>query len=117
MPMVRRARIPTCYLSGRLSRQHGLGRRLLATRVVQGVAEPANRADQLRIAVVELAAEVADIGLDGGRVTGESIIPKVLQNLVFGEDPAPVEHQVAEQPGIRGRSEERRVGKRCRTRW
>src|ERR671921_588089 len=96
MPIVSRARIPTCYPSCRDDRQCGLGRRLLLTRVVKGVAEPTHRADHLRVAVVELAAEVADIRLDGGRIAGETIIPNVLQDLMLGEDTATVEHQVAE---------------------
>src|SRR6185503_798858 len=74
------------------------------TGVDQGVAEPANRADHVRVAVVELAPKIADIRLDGIGVAGESIIPDVLQDLMLGEDTAGIEHEVAEQP-VLGRGE------------
>src|SRR5687768_14455334 len=73
-------------------------------RGLQHVAESAHRADQLRIAVVQLAAQVTDIGLDGRRIAGELVVPNVIQDLRFRDDAVTVLHQIAQQTEL-GRGE------------
>src|SRR2546422_9292027 len=92
------------------------------------VAGAAQRRDQLRLeAVVDLAAQAADQHLEhvGERVV--VVVPHVRGNGGAVEHAALVEHEQLEQgellsaqrdrPTAAPRSEERRVGKECRSRW
>ena len=68
-----------------------------------GVADAADRGDQLRLGGVELAAEVADVRLDDAAVAAEVVLPDVIEDLRLGQHPALVDEQVAEQVVLRRR--------------
>src|SRR5208337_4230542 len=69
----------------------------------QAVADAALGVDQRRPERVELAAQVADVGLHDLGLPGELPAPYVLQQLLPGEHPPLVTHQVREQPKLRRR--------------
>jgi hypothetical protein len=52
--------------------------------------------------VAQLGAELADVDVDGAGVGGERVAPDPFQDLVAGEDQAPVADQVAEQLELTG---------------
>ena len=69
----------------------------------QGVSHAALGVDQRRAERVELAAQVADVGLDDLRLPGVVPAPHALQQLGAGEYPAPVPQEAGEQPKLGGR--------------
>src|SRR4051794_25983521 len=60
-----------------------------------------DRLDQGRADRVELAPEVADVGLHDVRVAAEVVAPHVLEDLALREHAARVEHEEAEQVELR----------------
>ena len=73
-------------------------------RLAQRVPHAAHGADQPRVAVVQLAPQVADVRLDAGGLDGVAIVPDVLDDLRPREDTPGVVHQVAQQ-AVLGRRE------------
>ena len=71
---------------------------------VEHVAGLPDRLDQRRAERVELAAQVAHVGLDDVRVPAEVVAPHVLEDLALREDAARVEQEEAEQVEL-GRGE------------
>ena len=63
----------------------------------EAVADAADGVDQRRSGIVDLVAQVADVGLQHAGVAGEGVVPHVLEDLVPGEHPAGVDQQVVEQ--------------------
>ncbi len=43
--------------------------------VSQAETDPADRVDQLGVALIELAAEIADVGVDHRRIAAEVVLP------------------------------------------
>src|SRR5262249_15179706 len=98
--IARRVRMLTTPPLGRGAGHSRSGR--FGVRGAQRVAEPTHGADQLGVAVVEFATQVADVGLDGRRITDELVVPDVVEDLGPGDDAVAVEHQVAEQTELGG---------------
>src|SRR5215470_2741395 len=61
------------------------------------VADAADRVDQPRLAVVELAPQIADVGLDDVAVPVEAVVPHVVEDLRLAQHPPGVDHQVTQQ--------------------
>jgi len=61
---------------------------------------------------VDLAPQVGDVGLHDGTVAAEVVVPHVVEDLRLGDDPAGVEHEVAQQRELGGRELERDAGAR-----
>src|SRR3954447_4642336 len=68
----------------------------------QDVAEPADRAEQPRLRVLQLASQVADVRLDDVVLAVEVVLPDVVQDLLLGQDALGVEEEVAEQAELGG---------------
>src|SRR4051794_13099551 len=68
--------------------------------------------DERRAVDVQLLAQVAHVGLQHARVAAEVVLPHVVEDLRAGEHAARVEHQVAQQPVLRGGQLDRRAGAR-----
>src|SRR3989454_11402840 len=82
------------------------------------VADPAHRVDQLGFApMVDLLAQPRDHDVHDVRTGVEMVVPGVLRDESPRHDPTLMAHQVLEHRVFFGRSEERRVGKECRSRW
>ena len=77
----------------------------------QRVADAADGVDQAGLDVVELAAQVADVGLDDAAVAAEVVLPHVVEDLRLRQHPALVDQQVAQQVVLGGR--ERHLGRRA----
>src|SRR5271165_6126282 len=60
----------------------------------EGVADAPDRVDQRRVELVDLLAQVADVGLDDVRVPVEGVVPDPVEDLGLGHDPPPVLEQV-----------------------
>src|SRR6266498_4448415 len=69
----------------------------LAPRQAQHVADAPDGVDQRRAVAVDLAAQVADVGLDDIVVAAEVVAPDVVEDLRLGQHPARVQNQVAQQ--------------------
>src|SRR5690606_19842064 len=68
----------------------------------QDVPDPRHGVDEARPAVVELAAQPADAGLDDRLAAGEVVLPDVVEDLPLGQHPAGVEQQVPQQRELGG---------------
>src|SRR3954452_7245078 len=68
----------------------------------QDVAEPADRAEQPRLRVLQLASQVADVRLDDVVLAVEVVLPDVVEDLLLGQDALGVEEEVAEQAELGG---------------
>src|SRR5262245_29707933 len=86
MPAIRRARSDIGVLLG----------------LAEAVAHAADRLDQPGVDVVDLAAEVADVGLDDAAVPAEVVLPDVVEDLRLGHDAPLVHEEVAEQVVLGG---------------
>src|SRR5437764_10571425 len=53
--------------------------------------------DERRAQRVKLLAQVADVGLEDVGIAFEVVLPHVLEDLHLGEDPAGIEHEVAQE--------------------
>ena len=67
------------------------------------VADAAHRLDERRAQAVDLAPQVAHVGLDDVGVAAEVVVPHVVEDLVLGEHAAGVEHEVAQELELGGR--------------
>ena len=59
--------------------------------------------DQLRLAGIDFAAQVRDIGLDHVAIAAEIVVPHVVQNLGLRQHHFLVLHQVAQEVELGGR--------------
>ena len=59
--------------------------------------------DQLRLAGIDLAAQVGDIGLDHIAIAAEIVVPHIVQNLGLGQHHFLVLHEVAQEVELGGR--------------
>ena len=59
-----------------------------ARRQAQAVADAAHGVDQGRVLVVDLVAQVADVGLEDAGVAGERVVPHRFEDLLAGRAPA-----------------------------
>src|SRR2546429_8931645 len=69
----------------------------VSPRLAEAVAHAADRVDQRRLVGVDLLAEVADVCLHDAGVAIEVIAPHMIEDLGLRQDPAGVEHEVAEE--------------------
>src|SRR2546427_12254928 len=74
----------------------------LLLRGLEHVARLPNGLDQRRAGRVELAAQIADVGLDDIGVAAEVVAPQFLEDLRRLEHPPQVEHDEHEQAGRGG---------------
>src|SRR3954464_7292937 len=68
----------------------------------QRVAHAAGGVDERRAVLVELLAQVADVGLQDAGVAAEVVVPHLVEDLRAREHAARVEHQVAQQAVLGG---------------
>src|SRR6266853_4704350 len=77
--------------------------------LAEDVPDAAHGLNQGRLEAIDLAAQVADIGLEHARVAAEVVVPYVVEDLTAGEDAAGGDQQIAEQ-AILGRGQLDDVG-------
>ena len=64
-------------------------------RAAKGVSHAAQRVDELGLDVVDLPAQVTDVGLDDAPVAAEVVVPDVVEDLRLGDGTTLVDQQVA----------------------
>src|SRR5690349_20397256 len=69
----------------------------------EAVSDTTHRVDQRRVNDIDLVAQVADVRLEHARVSGERVVPHVLENLIARQHASRVRKQVVQQAVLGGR--------------